>query len=274
GVSILYLCIAQRLDLPLTIITPPGHIFLRHQELNIETTARGIHTPSERYLGINTRSLAERTMKEVVGMAFVNQASLAWHGGDHKIAIDLYEKAMPYMPEDDLLKMLLGINYLIDGRIDQGCILFKKIAGKIDAHSVYADTLPQDYLAGNIDAEGISLAFQMVDEGRESILKKQAVLAEKITRYPKFRAGLLQLATTYMQLSRHGEALEVLQKYHAIDPHDPTVEYYLAALCLERFNFKKAWEHYTFAKATTSARDHNPIALKSLHRQLKITYPE
>src|SRR5665647_1570782 len=43
GVSILYLCIAQRLDLNLEMITPPGHIYVRYrttdQTINIETTA-------------------------------------------------------------------------------------------------------------------------------------------------------------------------------------------------------------------------------------------
>ncbi|HSX12295.1 MAG TPA: transglutaminase family protein, partial [Rhabdochlamydiaceae bacterium] len=80
GVSILYLCLAQRLDLPLEIITPPGHIFVRWENgteaINIETTARGINPPDETYLGLNTRLLQRRTIKEVVGMAFVNQASV------------------------------------------------------------------------------------------------------------------------------------------------------------------------------------------------------
>ena len=46
GVSILYLCLAQRLDLPLEAMTPPGHIYVRYgEDLNIETTARGIDVP-------------------------------------------------------------------------------------------------------------------------------------------------------------------------------------------------------------------------------------
>ena len=62
GVSILYLCLAQRLGLDLEIITPPGHIYVRYQSpegemINIETTARGIDIPSERYLGMETRKL-------------------------------------------------------------------------------------------------------------------------------------------------------------------------------------------------------------------------
>ena len=59
GVSILYLCLAQRLELQLQAITPPGHIYVRYvapngDETNIETTARGIDVPSEVYLGLET----------------------------------------------------------------------------------------------------------------------------------------------------------------------------------------------------------------------------
>ena len=53
GVSTLYLAIAQRVGLPLEIVTPPGHIFLRYkegegsEEINIETTMRGVHIHSD-----------------------------------------------------------------------------------------------------------------------------------------------------------------------------------------------------------------------------------
>jgi len=100
GVSILYLSIAQRLDLPLEIITPPGHIFIRYNSgestLNIETTARGVHMPDKVYLGINTRKLQERTLKEVVGLAFINQASVFWQKDDFETTVELYEKALPF----------------------------------------------------------------------------------------------------------------------------------------------------------------------------------
>ncbi len=52
GVSILYLCLAQRLDLPLEIITPPGHIYFRYNDckqdiFKKEKTAPGIDVPTE-----------------------------------------------------------------------------------------------------------------------------------------------------------------------------------------------------------------------------------
>ena len=95
GVSTLYLCLAQRLNLNLEIVTPPGHIFVRYNggEINIETTARGIHIPTEHYLSVHTRSLQERNIKEVVGLTFFNQASALWQAGKLKEAITAYERA-------------------------------------------------------------------------------------------------------------------------------------------------------------------------------------
>ncbi|MBM3198969.1 MAG: hypothetical protein FJZ58_06950, partial [Chlamydiae bacterium] len=116
GVSILFFSLAQRLGLPLEVITPPGHIYLRYLskegEINIETTARGIHIPTDHYLGINTRSLPVRTPKEVVGLALINQASVCWGNQDYKTTVALYEQAKRYLPDDPLLSMLLGLNYL------------------------------------------------------------------------------------------------------------------------------------------------------------------
>ena len=131
GVSILYLCLSQRLDLDLEIITPPGHIYLRYpgkeQMINIETTARGINLPSDLYLGINTRKLEKRTLKEVIGMAFFNQASVYGEKADYAGTVSLYEKALPYLPEDPLLKMLLGMNYLFVGKKNEGKKLLEEI---------------------------------------------------------------------------------------------------------------------------------------------------
>src|SRR4029079_11872384 len=66
GVSILYLCIAQRLNLAIEMITPPGHIYVRYRNddtiINIETTARGIHVDCEEYLSVNLCALQKRTI--------------------------------------------------------------------------------------------------------------------------------------------------------------------------------------------------------------------
>ncbi len=277
GVSILYLCLAQRLDLPLEIITPPGHIYLRYPSkegmLNIETTARGINLPSETYLGINTRYLQKRNIKETIGTAFINQASVSWGKENYKEAVILYERASLFLPEDPLLKMLLGINQLLLGNKKEGKALLSLINPLTFDYAVSPETIPSDYLNGNVDVEGLKTIFLPVDEHRSSILKKQALIQKTLKKYPKFRAGLLQLATTYLQLGKTGEALDVLLAYHAIDPADATVEYYLSILCLERLDYLNAWKFFANAKDLIKSRNHDPKALKELQAAIRRACP-
>lgn len=279
GVSVLYLCIAQRLDLPLEIITPPGHIYIRYAQsngayINIETTARGINPPSEIYLGINTRQLQQRNLKEVIGLSFMNQAAVFWEKQDYAAATKLYEKALLFLPEDKLLKMLLGFNYLFVGRTQEGRALLKQIKGTIFEEAVSPESIPEDYLNGAIDAEGIKAVFMPVDETRESIQKKQKELHGILKRYPHYRAGLMHLATTWLQLGRGNEAKEVLERYHKIDPNNATVEYYLCILCLERLDYNRAWVHLKKTEKLVYNRSHYPKALEGLRTHLRRACPE
>ena len=279
GVSILYLCLAQRLDLSLQAITPPGHIFVRfvdeHQNAtNIETTARGIDIPTEMYLGVETNKLQTRTIRECIGLAFMNQAAVSWHKGDPNAAVALYEKARPFLEDDYLLNLFLGFNYLFIGKEKEGKELLKKIQGKAPEHVVMGDTISEDYLANRVNAEGISAVFLEVDETRASILEKQQQLAAVIEKYPTFRQGIFQLAVTWMQLGREKEALPLLERYATINPMDPTVSYYLAAIHFQRHNFNQAWKYLHAADAIVEKKGYSPKVLKELKRALQRQCPE
>lgn len=278
GVSILYLCLSQRLDLDLEIITPPGHIYVRYREgdhiVNIETTARGINLPSEMYLGINTRKLQERTIKEVIGMAFFNQASVFWGRQDYAKAVELYEKTLAYVPDDPLVHMLLGLNYLFTNKKEQALKFLKPLNHLTFDYAVSPESIPADYLAGKVDIEGLKTIFMHVDEKRSSILEKQKKIQQVLKKYPQFRGGLMHLAITYLQLGRTGEALEILEKYHKLDPRDANVEYYLTAINLERYDIPHAWQYFKQTESLVTSRDHHPKALKGLKQHLRTFSPE
>lgn len=278
GVSILYLSLAQRLNLPLEIITPPGHIYVRYNDgntlINIETTARGIDIPSEMYLGINTRKLYQRTPKEVIGLAFMNQAAVFWSKQDFPATLALYEKASLFLPDDPLLKMFRGFHLLFNGKHSEGAALLREIRRITFDEAVSPESIPDDYLSGKIDAEGIKAVFLPVDETRESIVNKQKELENILKRHPYYRAGLLQLATTWLQLGRGNEAKEVLERYHKIDPHHCIIEYYLAILSLERLDYNEAWHYLNHAQSLVSARNHRPKSLLSLKEKLRRISPE
>ncbi|MBP9841265.1 MAG: hypothetical protein KBC64_02430 [Simkaniaceae bacterium] len=272
GVSILYICLAQRLDLSLDIYTPPGHIFVSAEGRHIETTARGIAMPTEAYLGIQTKYLPPRSIKEVIGYSFFNQASVAWQKKDYPRAIDLYLKALRYAPDDPLIKMLLGYNYLFVGDTKKGKALLKEIQGVPFEGGILIERGPEDYLKGHIDAKGLEAIWQHTDEYRSSIEEKKEVLEKIAIKFPKFRDGLFHLAICYLQLGRGREGKETLLKYHAIDPNNPLVEYYLAILSMQRYEYQDASKYLASALKLTAAQDHHPQALKQLKQTLLRTY--
>lgn len=277
GVTALYLAIAQRIDLPLEIITPPGHIYVRYNDgqevINIETTARGANMPSESYLGVNTHQLSIRTIKEVVGMTHFNQASVYLHTEQYAKALRCYEKTRAYMYDDPLAKELLAYTYLFEGRESEGRALLEDVKDIVPEYAVVGHVLAKDYLEGRVDHEGIKAVFSEVDDTRESILKKQKRLQQTLEKYPQFRDGLNQLAVTWVQLNRSKEAIALLKQYHAISDQDPTVEYYLAVLHGERHDYKSCWEHLLQAEKLTQRCHFSPKTLKELRQKLVMLCP-
>jgi regulator of sirC expression with transglutaminase-like and TPR domain len=278
GVSILYLCLAQRLALPLEMITPPGHIYVRYrapeQVINIETTARGIHIDSKEYLSINTRALQQRTIKEVIGLAHTNQAAVYLQKGEFAQALTAYQKAAPYMKGDFWHKELMAYAYLLSGHTQMGKKLLEEVKDYTPDYAIKGETTAKDYLLGNVDEEGIKAIFKHVDEDRKSILAKKQALEKIVHDYPKFHAGLFQLAVTWLQLHRMGEALEVLRRYHILCPDDPEANYYLAVLYQQRRDYNKAWDHLRQVEAIVRTRQYEPKMLKELRKELATCCPE
>jgi regulator of sirC expression with transglutaminase-like and TPR domain len=278
GVSILYLCLAQRLALPLEMITPPGHIYVRYRSsetiINIETTARGIHLDSEEYLGVDTRSLQQRNIKEVIGLAHFNQAAVFLQQEEYIKALAAYQKAEAYLPGDYLVKELLGYSYLLVGNQQMGVYLLQQVKDHIPDYAIVKDTMAEDYLQGKVDIESFKVIFKRVDEDRQSVLNKKQLLEGILQRHPYFRAGVLHLAITWLQLHRAREALETLNSYYTLHPNDPEVNYYLAVLYGQRYDYNKAWEHLRQAERIVHERNYNPKILKELRKSLAICCPE
>lgn len=273
GVCLLYLSIGQRISLPLEVITPPGHIFVRWkkeggEEINIETTCRGVHLPTEVYLGVDTPCLIHRNIKETIGQAHVNEASVWWQRGEHDRAVACYEKARLYLGEDPWVCELMGLNLIFCGRIEEGKELLQKVRGTQREDSIAKETLAEDYLAGKVDAAGLLAVFMHVDETRSSILEKQKKLQNTLTAYPEFREGWLQLAVTYLQLHRTKEAITPLLRYYALDPGHPVVAYYLALLYTLRIDYPLACKFLYVLQATLKPYHHEPMAVRRLKQEL------
>jgi len=247
GVSVLYLCLAQRLDLPLQAVTPPGHIFVRgfdkkaNRWINIETTMRGVDVPEDEYLSLEYPSLQTRNNREVLGLVFINQAAALWQNDKHEEAIVFYKKALQYLPDDPLVLELLGYNYLFTKKNKEAITTLKKA---LSLNEDKKNSIIEDLLAKKTNAEGIKTIFMSVNNTRESILEKQTKLKKIIKKFPSFRAGIFQLATTYLQLGRTKEAHNWLNKLLIIEKEEPTVNYYQTLVSLERYDFATAWKCY------------------------------
>lgn len=278
GVSSLYLAMAERIGLPLEIVTPPGHIYLRCRNPQtcrvIETTARGRDVPEEHYWNVNMCVLHERSKKEVIGLVHINSASVFLQDEKGKEALQEYEKAKPYLQNDAILKELTAYAYLLNNEKEKGEKLLKEVINSPDLDKVAPETFPYDYLAKTVDEEGIRAVLMPVTEKRESLKAKEKTLKATLNRFPKFREGYHQLASILLEQHRNREALECLEKFHALDPNHPTVEYFLAELYAEREDFNKAWLHLHRVEKLISGKENACRKMSKLRQRLLFSCPE
>lgn len=278
GVSILYTCLAQRLGIQLELVTPPGHIFVRYRdaddEINIETTLRGVHIDSDHYLGVETRELQQRNVKETIGLAHINEASVYLHQEDYAKALAAYQKARPYMPDDPLLLELTGYTHLLMGDRAKAQAMLEPLTRLQSPYSVGRNTLLFDVVEGKADGRCVAALFKSRDDTAEALLQKRKEIEALLVEYPQFRTGWLHLATTLLAMHRTGNALTCLEKYHTLDTENANVEFALAAIFAERLHYTRAWAHLHQAKAILQAHDHSPDCVRELQQQLTFRCPE
>lgn len=278
GISLLYLCLAQRLNLPLEVVTPPGHIYVRYRApdelINIETTARGMQLDNEDYMGIENKGLQQRDIKEVVGLVHMNAAAVWWQRGDYAKALSFYERARPYLPEDMLLTELMGYQFIFLGQEDKGKELLERVRHHLPAERISRTPIAEDYLTGNVDKEGVQAIFLPNDDNRVALMAKKLQIEKVLERHPRFRSGLFALAGIWLQLHRYKEAINCLERYQILDRSDIAVEYYLAMLYFERRNFPQAWQQLHSSESLAKRCGYTPKELTALRRALATNSPE
>lgn len=278
GVSILYACLAQRLNLPLELITPPGHIFVRYKdgstEINVETTMRGVHVDSDEYLGADIRKLQQRNIKETIGLAHINEASVFFTQGEYQSALKAYQKAEKYLPNDPLLQELMGYTYLLLGKEDQAWALLQPLTHYVSPYTVGKNTLLHDVLEGHADARCLATLFAAHDETAVSLMKKRDDIEAILKDHPNFRTGWLHLGTTHLSLHKVNDAIRAFEAYHLLDDENAHVEFTLSVLHAQRLHHPKAWEHLQRAEKLAAKDNHDPDCLHELRKQLAIRCPE
>lgn len=277
GISILYLSLAQRLNLPLEIVIPPGHIYVRYKdeqgEVNIETTARGINYPSENYLDVNTKVLKQANIKEVIGFVFYNISSTYLvKTKEYSKAIENYLHCLEYAPTNRDAIELLGYSYLLDKQETEANNCFKKLLQSESTDRIASTFFDmwKDHLNHKIGPDAIESIIEHADEdSRLDLEAKKKKFQKLLKKYPNFKAGLFYLSGTYQNLSESDQAIKLLEKLHTLDPQHPYVELTLSSLYIQEYNFPKAWDHYKQLEAILSQHNHQPKIMKDLKTTLQ-----
>lgn len=263
GTAVLFLSISQRLNLHLEIITPPGHIYLRLRKedggvLNIETTAFGKHVETETYIDLDWTDLQERTLKEVIGLTFMNSGTFFLHQGEYYKALTAYKEAFKYF-QDPLLKELLGFTLLFCHEEHEGVMLLEEVKKNEKASS-----LTLDYLQDRVSLEGIKSIFFSPGNSRKDIEEYALRLKGIQSNNPYFREGYNRLASCFINLGYYKEALKELEKLYLIDDKNIHLVRHLLELSLLQLDHSRAEKYYKRAEEIIRLEEKDISCLKKL----------
>lgn len=230
GISTLYLAIGQRIGLKLEIFTPPGHIFIAWRDDTgslhpIETTCRGVYVPMETYMGVHLQTLNPRTLREVIGLSFFNQAAVQLHKKEWNAAQKLYETALLTLENDPLTLTLLEATKRLQGQITP------------HRHVDKDDLLSFDLANGYINQAGLEIALSPLDENPKLQIE---ALQTALSNNKKSLFLHQQLAALCIELQKFQQATTLLENLKLHVPEHLPTHYYLCALYFMREQDQKA----------------------------------
>ena len=123
SLSLLYLALGQRLNLPLQAVLAPGHVYLRYDDgqtrFNIETTTRGTISPVPAEIKEPPASPKDKviTKKELVSIFLSELGNQYKIKGQYKTSIELFKLALSIRSQDPWAITNLGNVYERSGRI-------------------------------------------------------------------------------------------------------------------------------------------------------------
>jgi len=252
SLSVLYLSIAERLELPVYGVVVPGHFFVRYDDkdrpFNIETTQKGTSPPDGHYIkdfkvpqdkqqAVYLRNLGK---KETIGCFFNNLGNVYSDLNDIENAYYYQQKAVDINP------------LLAEARMNLGNILLKK--NMVDlAIQQYQSALK----INSADAKG--------HHNLANAYSKKNLFDDAIEQYnialgldPNFIEVYKGLAQAYHSKGLTDKAIDVLKR--AIDVNSLDAELYttLAGIYQDRRNYDAAISNYRLA--LTFKNDSTPAA--------------
>lgn len=272
GVSVFFGALAERVGVPVTFIVPPGHIFVRFQDMegqrNIETTLRGVHIDSKQYDTIGLSQLPTRNVKEVIGLVHMNTAAGLLQSGDYNGALREYQKAWDHLPNDAALAEFTGHTLVLLDRREEAKEYWRIAKEGKGSYLVGENYLLEDLKKGNASGECILALMDTSGESlkeREENLKKVEGLLKK---YPKWYTGHLARAQMLVGLHRKQEARVILDHCIAQEPKDLQARLLSALLSIDRYDFLSAWHHLHCLEKDLKELSHHVEQAVELRRQL------
>ena len=276
GASVLYLTLAQRIGVPLSIYTPPGHIFVAHKTPTrlhvIETTARGIDIPIDRYLGLSLKSLAERTMKEVVGMVIFNRTASMLKNKKWDEALHSYQKALTFESGEEVQQMM-SLCELLNGQKGASQKRAEATIKNLPDNRLEPDLMLVDLAQGTLSKKAAETIIQFSEAEGEQLLEAIDALQKVQPECKDSCVVPLHLAHAWLSYGKPKEALPLLEQLCKRDDALCSVHALLAHLYLERMNIPGAWQEAVIAVKKAKLRGCLPRPLYHLIIELQQESP-
>ena len=238
SLSILYLSIAERLDLPVYGVVVPGHFFVRFDDgytrFNIETTSNGGIAPDEHYIkkfkvpqdngnGIYLKNLDKI---QTLGCLFNNLGNSYSDIGNIDSAMLALARAVEINPSLSESRSNLGNIYLKKGRI----------ADAIREYEIALQINPNDAKTHN----NLGNAYTQ----REWLNYAVTEYKESIRLDPNFTDAYKNLAITYCKQQRFGQAISQLKQAISLEPQDAGSYSQMGEVYSQMSNYERAVSAY------------------------------
>lgn len=278
GVSLVYMCLAQRLGVSLEAVTPPGHIYLRYHTpegsfRNIEPTARGIHLPCLAYQSIQEPGLETCSLKAMVGFALTNQAAAYIQNKEFGSAVLLYERGVKYLSHNVMMRALFAFaQILTPEKKEQGEKTLRNLPD--EELPVDLQVLKEDWITGKLDLIGLGECFSLNFSNKQQLQKLEKLVWDLLTSYPESRSFMLAYGEIALQLHKKAVAYQWLKKYFSEVPYHSTVAYKLAWLAYEKLDYADAWHYLEQSVLLIKKYPAVPEGLKELYVLLQQQAPK
>lgn len=276
GASVLYLALAQRIGVPLSIFTPPGHIFVAHKEGDhiraIETTARGIDIPLDQYLGLSLKSLPERTMKEVIGMVIFNRTSSLLQAKRWEEALTSYQQALQFDGGEEVRQMI-SLCHLLNGHVKQSTIAARELLQHLPTYRLEPDILLLDLAHGSLSEAAAATILRWSEAEGDELLEAIDELQHTRRSCPSSFVIPFHLAHAWLSYGKPKEALFLLEELCQRAEAPASVHALLAFLYVDRMNMTGAWREAICAVRLAQRNGHLPKPLYQLILALQQASP-